>query len=67
MDDIAKASSCWGDDEFADATIIMGQRSWGVHRMIICNQSQYFKKALEGHFMVSAVDGMILLGDMLMD
>ncbi|KAG8157259.1 hypothetical protein KVR01_012967 [Diaporthe batatas] len=47
----ALVNKLWGDDEFADATIVMGQKTWRVHRAIICNQSQYFAKALEGHFM----------------
>lgn len=46
----------WGDEKFSDATIIMGQKIWRVHRFVICKQSQYFEKALEGQFMVSAID-----------
>lgn len=58
LDGIAKAHSSWDEDAFADATIIMGQKKWRVHRVIICKQSQYFAKALEGHFMVSPADRM---------
>lgn len=42
----------WGEQQFSDATIIMGQKIWHVHRWVICKQSKYFEKALEGHFMV---------------
>lgn len=31
----------------------MGQKVWHVHRWVICQQSPYFEKALEGEFMVS--------------
>lgn len=31
----------------------MGQKVWHVHRWVICRQSPYFEKALEGAFMVS--------------
>lgn len=34
----------------------MGQKIWRAHRFVICKQSQYFEKALEGQFMVSAID-----------
>lgn len=30
----------------------MGQKVWPVHRWVICQQSTYFEKALEGQFMV---------------
>lgn len=49
-------SSLWGDERFSDATIIMGQKTWRVHRWVICQQSSYFEKALEGHFIVSRID-----------
>lgn len=50
---IAKFSSLWGEELFADATIVMGQKTWHVHRCVICRQSKYFEKALEGKFQVS--------------
>lgn len=31
----------------------MGQKIWHVHRWVICKQSKYFEKTLEGQFMVS--------------
>lgn len=42
----------WGDTQFADATIVMGDQTWKVHRWVLCLQSGYFMKALEGHFIV---------------
>lgn len=50
---MAKISSIWGDKRYSDATIIMGQKIWHVHRWVVCQQSPYFEKALEGEFMVS--------------
>lgn len=58
FDDLAEASSCWGDTNFADATVLMGQKTWPVHRLVICKQSRYFAKAFEGHFMVSTAANM---------
>ncbi|KAH8787905.1 hypothetical protein F5883DRAFT_707030 [Diaporthe sp. PMI_573] len=55
-------NSSWDEDAFADATIIMGQKKWRVHRVIICKQSQYFKKALEGHFMEAKTKTINLTG-----
>lgn len=37
----------------------MGQKKWRVHRLVICKQSQYFAKALEGHFEVSDANTML--------
>lgn len=53
FDGITKVSSLWGDKRYSDASIIMGQKVWHVHRWVICEQSPYFEKALEGEFMVS--------------
>ncbi|KAI7777053.1 hypothetical protein LA080_004213 [Diaporthe eres] len=47
------ATSLWGDKRYSDASIIMGQKVWHVHRWVICEQSPYFEKALEGEFMES--------------
>ena len=55
LDRFAHNSSLWGDEEFADATIIMGQKTWRAHRAVICKQSKYFQNALEGQFAVSVV------------
>ncbi|KAK7711754.1 hypothetical protein SLS63_012593 [Diaporthe eres] len=53
VDGIAKIGSIWGDKRYSDASIIMGQKVWPVHRWVICQQSPYFEKALEGEFMES--------------
>ncbi|POS75068.1 hypothetical protein DHEL01_v206529 [Diaporthe helianthi] len=45
--------SAWGDEEYADATIVMGQKKWPVHCLVICKQSKYFEKALKGQFEAS--------------
>ncbi|KAK7733671.1 hypothetical protein SLS53_008138 [Cytospora paraplurivora] len=44
------ANGLWGDDKFADATIIMGNKVWRIHRWVVCQQSDYFMKAYEGDF-----------------
>lgn len=33
----------------------MGEKTWHVHRWVICEQSKYFEKALEGQFKASKV------------
>lgn len=35
---------------FADAVIICGQKSWNVHKIIICSRCDWFRKALDGNF-----------------
>lgn len=35
---------------FADAVIICGQKSWNVHKTIICSRCDWFQKALDGNF-----------------
>lgn len=37
---------------FADAVIICGQKSWNVHKIIICSRCDWFRKALDGNFEV---------------
>ncbi|ROW00052.1 hypothetical protein VPNG_08329 [Cytospora leucostoma] len=44
------ANGLWGDDKFADATVIMGDKVWRIHRWVVCQQSDYFMKAYEGDF-----------------
>ncbi|KAI0011243.1 hypothetical protein F4779DRAFT_573948 [Xylariaceae sp. FL0662B] len=39
--------------EFSDAVVKCGQRSWKVHRAILCPRSKWFRAALAGHFRVS--------------
>ncbi|KAG6354286.1 hypothetical protein INS49_004891 [Diaporthe citri] len=56
------AVSLWGDKRFSDATIVMGQKVWHVHRWVICQQSTYFAKALEGDFMESKTSTINLTG-----
>jgi hypothetical protein len=45
----------------SDARITMGQRTWHVHRWVICKQSEYFEKALEGNFKASRIATPILI------
>lgn len=45
----------WEDTQFSDATIIMGEKTWQVHRWVLCKQSNYFMKALEGSFKVECM------------
>ncbi|KAF7188247.1 hypothetical protein HII31_10532 [Pseudocercospora fuligena] len=40
----------YGDEEFADFTIICGSKAYRVHRIIICAKSKYFKRACSGAF-----------------
>ncbi|KAJ4394774.1 hypothetical protein N0V93_003994 [Gnomoniopsis smithogilvyi] len=47
---LLSAEGLWGDSQFADATIVFGEATWKVHRWVICRQSDYFMRALEGEF-----------------
>ncbi|KAI5357128.1 Putative BTB/POZ domain-containing protein [Septoria linicola] len=40
----------FGDTAYSDLTIECDGRKWAVHRAVICPQSDYFKKACDGHF-----------------
>ncbi|KAJ0120585.1 hypothetical protein J7T55_015314 [Diaporthe amygdali] len=53
VDAIANVRSLWGEEYYADATIKMGQKTWHVHRVVVCKQSKYFEKAFEGGFKAS--------------
>lgn len=46
------SNSLWGDTQFSDASIAIGGHNWKVHRWVICRQSEYFMRALEGAFTV---------------
>ncbi|KAH7033144.1 BTB/POZ protein [Microdochium trichocladiopsis] len=37
--------------EFADAIVECDGKSWRVHKAIVCKRSEWFRKALNGHFM----------------
>lgn len=39
---------------FSDAEVRCGSRTWKVHKAILCTRSEWFKKALMGHFKESA-------------
>ncbi|KKY39009.1 hypothetical protein UCDDA912_g00916 [Diaporthe ampelina] len=60
-------SSLWGEERFSDANIIMGQKIWRVHRCVICQQSKYFEKALEGNFMESKTKTIDLTGSQFLE
>lgn len=47
--------SLWRDKKWADATIVMGDCTWNVHRWVVCKQSDYFNKVFEGQFLVGAL------------
>ncbi|KAK5165456.1 uncharacterized protein LTR77_008985 [Saxophila tyrrhenica] len=36
--------------EFSDVTIRCGGREWPAHRIVLCNRSEYFKRALQSGF-----------------
>lgn len=39
----------------------MGQKSWPIHRLVVCKQSRYFEKAFEGHFVVSSLSVVMMI------
>ncbi|MCJ1244620.1 hypothetical protein MMC30_001818 [Trapelia coarctata] len=38
---------------YADFTVKCGNRTWGIHRAIVCTRSFYFKRVCAGNFKVS--------------
>ncbi|KAK3659700.1 hypothetical protein LTR56_001063 [Elasticomyces elasticus] len=47
----------WKDNKHADITVICAERSWRVHKVILCAQSPFFAKACDGDFKASGLDG----------
>lgn len=45
----------------------MGEKTWPVHRWVICEQSKYFEKALEGKFKVRVANLSFRLKNLLTD
>lgn len=41
------------EGEASDLTIICGEREWKVHKLVLCLNSDVFKKMLQGDFKVS--------------
>ncbi|KAI7152919.1 hypothetical protein KC349_g8698 [Hortaea werneckii] len=48
--------------EYSDLAITCGERTWKVHRLVLCTQSEYFHKACNGPF-TEAQDRKIDLSD----
>ncbi|KAI7332536.1 hypothetical protein KC315_g4609 [Hortaea werneckii] len=48
--------------EYSDLAITCGERTWKVHRLVLCTQSDYFRKACNGPF-TEAQDRKIDLSD----
>ncbi|KAK8877576.1 BTB/POZ protein [Apiospora arundinis] len=38
------------NDLFSDAKVTAGDKTWSVHKVILCRRSEHFNKALNGHF-----------------
>lgn len=55
--------SIFKSGEYHDLTIRSGDRSWKVHRAIICPQSKYFTKACSGGFKEAETREIVLEGD----
>jgi hypothetical protein len=40
---------------FSDVTVSCGERTWKLHRNILCSRSTWFEKALTGNFEVRTI------------
>ena len=50
------------EGEASDLTIICGEREWKVHKLVLCLNSDVFKKMLQGEFKVSDNHSLDLCG-----
>ncbi|KAK5740480.1 hypothetical protein LTR17_004517 [Elasticomyces elasticus] len=50
----------WAHKKHADLTVICAERSWRVHKIILCAQFAFFAKACDGDFQASDLDGPIV-------
>ena len=42
------------DPFMADCKVVCGDKSWDLHKLILCTRSRYFKAAFTGNFSVSS-------------
>ncbi|KAK5165458.1 uncharacterized protein LTR77_008987 [Saxophila tyrrhenica] len=46
----ANSVRLWRSNDLSDLTVRCGGREWSVHRFVLCTQSKYFERAVEGGF-----------------
>ncbi|KAK1071910.1 hypothetical protein LTR74_003011 [Friedmanniomyces endolithicus] len=56
-------SSMFISKNFADLQVVLGDRTWLVHRNIVCCRSDFFARACEGPFMQEESEGVVELHD----
>ncbi|PVH71125.1 hypothetical protein DL98DRAFT_471994 [Cadophora sp. DSE1049] len=42
---VESITRCFDDDTYSDLTIVCGDRSWKVHRVVVCSQSRVLHAA----------------------
>lgn len=47
-------SSLLKSEKFTDLTVKLDDRTWKVHKTVVCARSDFFAKTCEGEFKVSA-------------
>ncbi|PPJ50353.1 hypothetical protein CBER1_05907 [Cercospora berteroae] len=59
----AAISKLFGDPRWTDLEVHCGHQIWKVHRIVVCSQSKFFEKAVEGSFAEAATGVVNLVED----
>ncbi|KAK6856549.1 hypothetical protein PG995_006736 [Apiospora arundinis] len=59
---MSRGSVFFNNELFSDAKVTAGNKTWLVHRAILCSQSEYFYKAFAGHFLEATTSHLTIEG-----